>query len=58
MAEQPNTDICPIPLPPRTAPPGVITRVPASITSPLSTDKYATNAAAHFARKLQVYLFS
>ncbi|EJW75317.1 hypothetical protein WUBG_13771 [Wuchereria bancrofti] len=56
MAEQPNADICPIPLPPRTAPPGVITRVPSTITSPISTDKYATNAAAHFARKLQIVL--
>lgn len=56
MAEQPNAVICPIPLPPRTAPPGVITRVPSTITSPISTDKYATNAAAHFARKLQIVL--
>ncbi|KAM3718443.1 Mitogen-activated protein [Dirofilaria immitis] len=56
MAEQSNMDICPIPLPPRTTPPSIITRIPPAITSPLSTDKHMTSAAAHFARKLQIVL--
>uniref|UniRef100_A0A915PW91 mitogen-activated protein kinase kinase kinase n=1 Tax=Setaria digitata TaxID=48799 RepID=A0A915PW91_9BILA len=54
MAEQPNADICPIPLPPRTAPPGIITRVPPAITSP--SDKHTASVAAHFSRKLQIVL--
>lgn len=57
MGEQPNVDICPTPLPPRTAPPGVITRVPPALASPLPSDKYTANVATHSVRKLQVHCF-
>uniref|UniRef100_A0A915CBK4 mitogen-activated protein kinase kinase kinase n=1 Tax=Parascaris univalens TaxID=6257 RepID=A0A915CBK4_PARUN len=57
MAEYSSMDVCPLPLPPRCAPSGALSRLPTTnVNSPVPPEKAAPSCPGHSFRKLQIVL--